>query len=529
LQPQADGVNTMQIKHSFIYALLVLAFGIRVYGIFVAKNWFSHDESITYLAAAGKQEEFKYNYQYGQQIVPVSAYKDYYKLRHIGDLKNISRGMALTDNHPPLYWWLLHFTVALFGVHTWTGLILNLIFSCLLAFMTFKLALAASANKTLALIAACIFFISPTVNQIDYEARQYQVFALLAITFLYLNLKVHFNEVINIGKHYTLIFLVTVLGLLSHYYFGIVVFGAMILFLLKNGITKYTFIYFSVLLASLLAFFVLFPEFFLFIKGASENFGEFKEPGVSTLQKMYLMIVYSAEFFGYHKVGQVLFVLFSLTLAFSIFKKMRVKWNYFLLRSNLQSKKWYIFYMLMWMVLFTTLFFLMQLTPAQAIGEQYYSYIWPLLSITLAFLIYLLNAKEYVVYGLMSVMCVSSYFSTVNSHYVKAEFPLTWFDKANKTELFVFNAKFRSYLFRLAYFLDPNVDFYAGRAEENNLDLSAKSYDKISLFYIYDNAQEFDRTIDIINEKGYSSDSYEATPDSIYRFLTFHRNINAVK
>jgi hypothetical protein len=181
------------------------------------------------------------------------------------------------------------------------------------------------------------------------------------------------------------------------------------------------------------------------------------------------------------------------------------------------------------MVLFTSLFFVMQLTPAQAIGEQYYSYIWPLLSITLAFLIYSLNAREYVVYGLMSVMCVSSYFSTVNSHYVKAEFPLNWFNKANKTELFVFNAKFRSYLFRLAYFLEPNVDFYAGRAEKGNLDLGAKNYNKISLFYIYDNDQEFYRTLDIIKEKGYSKDSYEATPDSIYRFLTFKKNTQIIK
>jgi 4-amino-4-deoxy-L-arabinose transferase-like glycosyltransferase len=509
-----------KFRNGFFFLLIIAALLIRVYGIFFAKKWYSHDESISYLAASGKQEEFKKAFPYAEKITPASEFQKYYELRGFSDFKNVSRGMALTDNHPPMYWWLLHIAVYFLGVHMYTGLILNLIFSLLLLFATYKLAFAATSNRTLSLLAASIWFISPTVNQIDYEARQYQIFGLMSVIFLYLNMKLHFNEVQGSKtRFYITIFIVTLIGLLSHYYFGIIVFGAMLLYIMKNGINKQTLAYFSVLLASLISFLLCFPEFFLFLKGAGNNFSEFKDPGTSVLKKIYLMTVFSAEFFGYRKIGQILFVLFFLSVLYFLFKKFRTSGNFLFRKENLSNKKYYILYMLLWEVLFTASFFAMQLTPGQAIGEQYYSYIWPLLSICLAFLIFSLDLKRIIVYSLLTIICVSGFFSTINSHYVKEEFPMSWFKKANQSDLFVLNATFRGYLFRLTWFLRPDLAVYAGKFDENKI--FAEKRKSVSMFYILDNNESMDRVRELFKSKGYAETIHETDPQSNYHFFTF--------
>jgi hypothetical protein len=293
----------------------------------------------------------------------------------------------------------------------------------------------------------------------------------------------------------------------------------MLLYMLKNGINKQTIIYFSVLLASLISFFICFPEFFLFLKGAGNNFSEFKDPGTSVLKKIYLMAVFSAEFFGYRKIGQTLFVLFILAIIYFFFRKFRTSGNFLFRKQNLSSKKYYIFYMLLWEVVFTATFFALQLTPGQAIGEQYYSYIWPLLSICLAFLIFSLNFRNIIVYALLAIICISGFFSTINSHYVKEEFPMSWFKKANQSELFVFNATFRGYLFRITWFLRPDLSVYAGKFDENKIFTEKRK--SVSMFYILDNNESMDRIRDLFKSKGYAETTHETDPQSYYHFFTF--------
>ena len=122
---------------------LVGSTGLRVAGA-ADKQGFTHDESISVLAAACHQGDYTRLTSAGEppfgRWVPASDWKALMRPDRALCLGEIGRDLAREDIHPPLYFWLLHAWTLAFGVGLWTGVSLNIVLAALTGLALFGLA-----------------------------------------------------------------------------------------------------------------------------------------------------------------------------------------------------------------------------------------------------------------------------------------------------------------------------------------------------------------------------------------------------
>lgn len=131
--------------------------------------------------------------------------------------KSVPAFLKLTaeDVHVPLYGFILHFWLQIWGNSIIAARTLSLIFFVLTVPMLFKLIKEVS-NKRVALFTAFLFSLSPFIVWYSNEARMYTLFLLATTINHYYFLKVY-NSDGRTGKFG--LFLSMVMGLYSHYFF----------------------------------------------------------------------------------------------------------------------------------------------------------------------------------------------------------------------------------------------------------------------------------------------------------------------
>ncbi len=213
-------------------AVLILAVlagvGLRAGGN-APKTSFTHDESISYLAATCHQGEwyavtFDPRPPFGAWA-PAAAWQRFLRPERAGCLGRIRDDLARFDIHPPLYFWLLHGASLVLGVGMWTGAALNLVLFVLGALGLFGLALRILGDRLRAAAVVLVWALSPGVVQVFAEARQYELLGLLTILFTWQALR--FAE--RPGRASVLdaagVAVLAALGMLTHYHFALVVLG----------------------------------------------------------------------------------------------------------------------------------------------------------------------------------------------------------------------------------------------------------------------------------------------------------------
>ena len=253
----------------FFILLVTFAFAARLYAVFELKHNFSNDESVTYLSAAGNPVAYANlanpDSSYMNIITKTTIWKDCYISNPPFCFKKIAQGMSRYDIHPPLYFWIMHFFFLFFGLHTYTGLILNLIISLFMLFALFKLANYIFNNSEKALLVCLVWYLSPAVVQMDLEARHYQLFALFAVLVSHISLMVLKENKLT-KRNAILLILYSTLGLLTHYYFPFVIGGIFILLLIRLKFSKIVIKILFAFIASFCCFLLLFPQFIDFIQ-----------------------------------------------------------------------------------------------------------------------------------------------------------------------------------------------------------------------------------------------------------------------
>ena len=153
------------------------------------KQGFTHDESISVLAAACNQGDYTQLTTTAQppfgRWVPASDWKSLMRPDRALCLTEIGRDLAREDIHPPLYFWLLHGWTLAFGVGLWTGLSLNVVLAGLTALALFALARRVLGDPLRAAGVTAVWSFSPAAIRVFAEARQYELVALLAVLFVW--------------------------------------------------------------------------------------------------------------------------------------------------------------------------------------------------------------------------------------------------------------------------------------------------------------------------------------------------------
>ena len=129
------------------------------------------------------------------------------------------------DTHPPLYYVLINVVCSIFPgqFSKWFGLIVNLVFFILSAILVYKVSYKIFGNfvQSAATLALWGFTVG-TVNTAIF-IRMYMMLSFWILALIYWHLKIYTDKKINI-KSYLLLFLITVAGTLTHYYFLVFLF-----------------------------------------------------------------------------------------------------------------------------------------------------------------------------------------------------------------------------------------------------------------------------------------------------------------
>ncbi|MFT3885573.1 MAG: glycosyltransferase family 39 protein [Flavobacteriales bacterium] len=364
-------MNKMDLRPA-LWALLLFALTVRIHGVFVAKQGLSYDESISYLCSGTSQARFAELYEHRPEVILTAGDIQALYARPSLDYGTLARDMSTLDRHPPLYFWALHTVHHFLGFHLWDGLLLNLLIGLLMLAVLYRLARRLGLPMEMALLVLAVYYLSPTVLQLDLESRQYALLGLITL------ISAMLGERLASGPRpwytHAAFILVNTGGFLTHYYYGFLLLPGIGLCLLRNGLGRRSILYVGGLVAALCLFLLLYPGIFAFIHVyAHEASQAYRSP----FTKLRVVLYYGCSWFfaEFHPLRYA--ALFVLAIATTIT----------LLRADLRQRllglvrsrsawNWY-FLVMLWNIAFTLLMYAVDVAPSQAVGEQYFSYIWP--------------------------------------------------------------------------------------------------------------------------------------------------------
>jgi len=209
-----------------IVLAIVLA-GAAVRMVMVAgKAQLTHDECDAFVLALGHAPQY-FHAQQGAypagQWVPARVWKDFLRVDQRFCFAAIRYGCAFYDNHPPLYFSLLHVWMLLMGVTPWSGVLLNTAIAMATTAALYGFARFLTGSHWEAAFIAAAWALSPIVVSVAFEARPYELKALIAVLFVWQSLRMIRNDPTAGWGNRTAILVTALAGMLTHYYFAFVI------------------------------------------------------------------------------------------------------------------------------------------------------------------------------------------------------------------------------------------------------------------------------------------------------------------
>lgn len=171
----------------------------------------------------------------------------------------------LSDSvHPPLYYFLLH-TVSSFFPETlskWLGIVPNMVLFSLVLLVLYKTGVLLLQSKGKSLLACAVFGLSIEAVNVTIFIRSYLLLTLLTLLLVLEVIKLFLDEKSKPGRFF-FVFLFSILGLLTHYYFYVffVIFSTIVslsLWVRKQNRTLFSFL--GIILFALVLSFLISPN-----------------------------------------------------------------------------------------------------------------------------------------------------------------------------------------------------------------------------------------------------------------------------
>ncbi|MEJ2722490.1 MAG: glycosyltransferase family 39 protein, partial [bacterium] len=310
-----DRLAAIILSLAFIFGL-----GFRLSDI-SSKTMLSHDEGISYLAATGHQGIFKEiclrgDYPVGQWVA-ASEWKRFLRPDKFFCFKQIGRDLARYDLHPPLYFWLLHVWVSVFGTHMWAGPVLNLLLTALIMIFLYGFARSVLSSRLESAVVVFLWALSPYVLTASTVARQYDLFALFSLLLCWQVIRVIRAPDEWPPRRFVLLFLTALAGALTLYSFAMVVAGCAILTILTLG-RRHTRRAAQVLIGlsvGYASFVVFHPKFMESFELARLAISQQAPGGVST--KLATVATALSQFFVHQRAGGVILVVIAVLIVSS--------------------------------------------------------------------------------------------------------------------------------------------------------------------------------------------------------------------
>lgn len=380
--------NSFVSKRPYLILLLIVLTGAILQGVLAStKTTITHDETISYLSAVGRQGDFECifrdNVYPANNRATVGEWQAWFTIDTPFAFRQIGLDLAESDIHPPLYFWLLHGWTGLFGVHPWTGPTLNTLWQAVGAWGLFMLARAALKDTQEALAVTFVWVVSPAVLTAVLEARQYALLGVCTIFFIWLIVRVVAQEEVLSWKPWILLAVVTMAGALTHFHFVLVVAGAGLVFglkLIRRDFKRVLFVATAVAAGYLLSF-VLHPQFLHSMKELSRRQvleAEYLSSVLALFQRIYAVGVTFTGFWTVSRIAQL--ILFCLALASLIWLAMFLVKNPARVRQFAGAKElpgFEVGLFFAWMGGISILLYLTFVSPVHAMTARHMSAVWP--------------------------------------------------------------------------------------------------------------------------------------------------------
>lgn len=229
--------NKEYLRKILVVILIALMSGI-IFFYQTKKVGFHEDESYTLCSAVNPSNGLMAAYD-DWESSPVWRTKEYVKdfmtltPNNIFNFKALYMNQAY-DNHPPIFYTLVHFSSLLFGgqFNIYTVFVVNIIafiFSCLVIIKILKL-----LDKEHLTIPTLIFYglSMGTVSMVIFQ-RMYMLLNLFIMLYFYLSLKLYKNDFVLDKKLNIQLGITTILGFLTQYFFAIYAFFIFAIMIIK--------------------------------------------------------------------------------------------------------------------------------------------------------------------------------------------------------------------------------------------------------------------------------------------------------
>ena len=383
--PRAALTKTGRFAACLLWLVIVAALLMRIHAVTNVKEGLTHDESIAWLCAAAGESRFAAEMPgLANRPVPAAEFQAFLQRPASFAFRTVARDLALTDIHPPLFFWGLHVHHVLFGLTPQNQSAINLGLALVTLGLVYRLGRRLSGSHWVGLVCAAVWFCSPAVMSIEFQTRHYSLFAFLVLLALELGDRIIAGER---ALWVTVMFsLVSGAGMLTHYFFIITMVPGALMLLAIDRLGGQTRRYFAAGGVAVGIFLLLYPEFFEFLRlkmaarpAAAGNAGPFS---AAALMRTELLASGLIEYFT---ISRLLYPVYAIAMlsALSV-------WGIRVARHRtggagngsgwltLRNPKIRYAVVLGWFVAFTAILYVVGVSPVHAFRGQYLSYIWPL-------------------------------------------------------------------------------------------------------------------------------------------------------
>ena len=241
------------------------------------KQFLTHDESISYLAASGHQAAFEKARTANATSTPeiserlvgrwvaAAEWKSFVQIEQKLPLLTTRHDLARYDKHPPFYFWVLNLWLTTFGTEVWSGASLNIVIALAMLAAVYGFAQCVLRSGIYAGAVALVWSLSGEIINISVQARPYDLLAVFSVLLAWQTVKfLQFERPLTLLNS-ALLAITIALGLLTHFHFVIVLAACGLLTILNAKRMPRKFLTLSIVTAAIgvLIAVVAHPDFWL--------------------------------------------------------------------------------------------------------------------------------------------------------------------------------------------------------------------------------------------------------------------------
>lgn len=454
------------IKHITAILLVLIPSVYLRYSYMLVRPPLTHDEAISYLAAAGKQDDYQEKIAQGLNgsFKPVEFFKEFMLPDDAFTISEVNESMSEGDFHPPLYYWLLRTWLYFTGLNLKINLILNMIISVLTCFLLYFYSYTLTRSIYAGFLGALVFGVSPAAIHLTGYLRHYELLTFITTAFVII-IDLISREKKKSNFWWFLMSFCAATGLITHVFFLLILIPAYLLAFIRLYFSEKNLLFklsISLLLSIMLAL-IMFPQYpiqfnnklsnALVAQQALENTRSEKLINLTVLFAGNYFTLVNA-YFDVHPVRAKIFYMFLLVLiAVAVYISIRYKTSSSWLSAGV---------FLIGLAGYVTAY-LLEMIPYWSMNFRYLGFLFPLLPLSLISIFSKRGALK-LISLFLTIYAIVLFSGTYNNILYQKQYEPEY-NFLNSKNVVVGGIN-RGYFFCLIYYLPEKINIYPGRIED---------------------------------------------------------------